>query len=86
MSRPFVVVGDKLSHGGSVVTGSGQTDIGGKPVARIGDKAVCVAHGPTTIVRGEATVVVDGNPVARDGDRTACGATLIASQGTTGIG
>ena len=56
MSRPFVVVGDKLSHGGSVVTGSGQTDIGGKPVARIGDKAVCVAHGPTTIVSGDATV------------------------------
>lgn len=85
MSRPFVVVGDKLSHGGTVVSGAAETDIGGKPVARIGDKAVCAAHGPTTIVSGDATVIIDGNRVARDGDRTGCGATLIASQATTGI-
>lgn len=86
MAQPFIVVGDKLSHGGSVVTGSGETDIDGKPVSRIGDKAVCVVHGATTIVSGDATVIVDGNPVARHGDRTDCGATLIASQATTGIG
>ncbi|KAB7769656.1 PAAR domain-containing protein [Xanthomonas maliensis] len=86
MSRPFIVVGDKLDHGGSVVAGSGETDINGKPVARIGDKVVCRRHGNTTIVSGDATVVIDGNPVARHGDKTACGGTLISSQGATGIG
>ncbi|HIE1098838.1 MULTISPECIES: PAAR domain-containing protein [Stenotrophomonas] len=85
MARPFIVVGDKLSHGGSVVAGTGQTDINGKAVARVGDGAVCAVHGATTIVSGDATVLVDGQPVARDGDRTACGATLMASQATTGL-
>ncbi|MGW9229209.1 PAAR domain-containing protein [Streptomyces niveus] len=37
------------------------------------------------MVSGDATVVIDGQPVARDGDRTACGATLMASQATTGL-
>ncbi|KAF1016768.1 MAG: putative deoxyribonuclease RhsB [Stenotrophomonas maltophilia] len=86
MARPFIVVGDKLSHGGSVLAGSSQTNISGKQVARVGRRAVCAAHGPTTIVSGDATVVVDDQPVARDGDRTACGATLVATQATTGLG
>lgn len=85
MSRPFIVVGDRINHGGSVVSGSGQTDIGGKAVARVGDRVVCSKHGQTTIVSGDASVIIDGNPVARDGDKTACGATLIAGQSTTGL-
>ena len=85
MARPFIVVGDKLSHDGSVVAGTGQTDINGKAVARVGDRAACAMHGSTTIVSGDATVIIDGQPVARDGDRTACGATLVASQAVTGL-
>jgi len=83
MTRPFIVVGDKLSHGGSVIAGTGQTDINGKAVARVGDRATCAIHGSTTIVSRDATVIIDGQPVARDGDRTACGATLVASQAMT---
>ena len=86
MARPFIVVGDKLSHGGSVVSGTGQTDVNGKAVSRIGDRAICAVHGPTSIISGDATVVIDGQPVARDGDRTACGATLLATQSSTGLG
>ncbi len=85
MSRPFILVGDRITHGGSVVSGSGQTDVNGKPVARIGDRVVCSKHGQTSIVSGDTSVVIDGSPVARDGDKTACGATLIASQSTTGF-
>ncbi|WMJ69527.1 PAAR domain-containing protein [Stenotrophomonas sp. 24(2023)] len=85
MARPFIVVGDRLSHGGSVLAGSSQSDINGKQVARVGDRAVCVMHGPTTIVSGDASVVIDGQPVARDGDQTGCGATLVASQTATGL-
>ncbi|WP_066098583.1 PAAR domain-containing protein [Xanthomonas massiliensis] len=86
MSRPFIVVGDRIDHGGSVVSGSPQTDIAGKPVARIGDKVSCSRHGSTEIVSGDASVVIDGKPVARHGDKTACGATLVAGQSSTGIG
>ena len=85
MARPFIVVGDKLSHGGSVVSGAAQTDIAGKPMSRIGDRAVCSVHGATTIVSGDATVIIDGQAAAREGDRTACGATLHSSQNTTGL-
>ena len=86
MARPFIVVGDKLSHGGSVVSGAEHTDVAGKPVSRVTDRAVCAVHGPTTIVSGDATVIIDGQAVAREGDSTACGATLISSQTTTGLG
>lgn len=86
MSRPFIVVGDPLDHGGRVVSGSGETDIAGKPVARVGDKVVCSKHGSTEIVSGDATVVIDGRPVARHGDKTACGGTLISSQVHVSVG
>ena len=80
MSRPFIVVGDSLDHGGSVVGGSSETDVDGKAVARVGDRAICSKHGQTTIVSGDSGVVIDGSPVARHGDKTACGATLLSSQ------
>lgn len=83
MSRPVIVVGDRTSHGGVVITGSPFTDVGGKAVARIGDKVTCPqkGHGSvTTIVTGDLTAIIDGQPVARHGDKTACGATLISSQ------
>lgn len=83
MSRPIIVVGDRTSHGGVVISGSPFTDIEGKAVARIGDKVTCPQKGHggvTVIVTGDITNNIDGNPVARHGDKTACGATLFSSQ------
>ena len=83
MSRPVIVVGDRTSHGGVVLTGSPFSDVNGKGIARIGDKVTCPqkGHGSvTTIVTGDLTDMIDGSPVARHGDKTACGATLISSQ------
>lgn len=83
MSRPVIVVGDRTTHGGVVISGSPFTDVDGKAVARIGDKVTCPkkGHGSvTTIVTGDLTVIIDGQPVARHGDKTACGASLISSQ------
>ncbi|UIN21233.1 PAAR domain-containing protein [Herbaspirillum frisingense] len=85
MSQPVIVLGDKTSHGGTVVAASGLTMVGGKQVARIGDRVSCPTHGSTTITSGDPTTVVDGAPVARDGDKTSCGAVLIASQATTSV-
>ncbi|MBN6152744.1 PAAR domain-containing protein [Xanthomonas sp. AmX2] len=80
MARLFVVVGDALDGGGSVVSGSPFTDVDGRSVARIGDKAVCARHGMTVIATGDPTIVIDGQPVARQGDSCACGCKLISAQ------
>lgn len=86
MSRPLILVGDRIDHGGAVVSGASQTSVDGKSIARVGDRVVCSKHGPTVIVSGDSGTIVHGQPVARHGDKTACGATLIASQGETFIG
>jgi uncharacterized Zn-binding protein involved in type VI secretion len=77
-TRLWIVVGDALAGGGAVVSGSPFTSIDGKPVARIGDKAVCQLHGPTSIASGDPTTVIDGQPVARHGDKCACGCALLS--------
>jgi uncharacterized Zn-binding protein involved in type VI secretion len=83
MSGPLIVLGDKTSHGGAVIEASNQSDSGGVPIARMGDKTVCPKHGPNPIVSGDASLIIDGKPAARHGDKTACGASLIASQQAT---
>lgn len=84
MSRNAIVVGDRHSGGGSVVSGSSFADIHGKPIARVKDMAVCVKHkGPFAIVTGDPTLIVDGQPIARHGDYLACGCRLLSSQQNT---
>ena len=83
MGKPFILIGDKTSHGGVVVQGSPVSTVDGKPLARVGDQVTCPrrGHGGTTvIVSGDPTMIIDGMPAARHGDKCACGATLIASQ------
>lgn len=80
MARTLIVVGDALQAGGSVLTGSPQTDIEGRAVARIGDRVICARHGPGTILTGDATLVIDGQPVARHGDKASCGCALLAGK------
>jgi uncharacterized Zn-binding protein involved in type VI secretion len=84
----WIVLGDKTSHGGTVISASGFTSTGGIKVARVGDMTTCPrkGHGNCPIVSGDSTVIVDGQPIAREGDSTACGATLIASQAFTSVG
>ncbi|PWF49083.1 PAAR domain-containing protein [Massilia glaciei] len=85
MSKPLIVMGDKTTHGGTVIGADLTFDINGKYVARVGDMTVCpkckgtfpITAGPTDLVDGA------GNGYARHGDATACGARLISSQITT---
>jgi len=83
MAGPLIVLGDKTSHGGSVIEASPHSEAAAVPIARVGDKTVCPKHGPNPIVSGDSTLIVDGKPAARHGDKTACGASLIASQQAT---
>lgn len=83
MSGPLIRMGDKTSHGGTVIEASQHSDIDGIGIARMGDKATCPIHGSTQIASGDMTMIVDGKPAARHGDQAACGATLIAGQQTS---
>ena len=79
--RMLIVLGDKHSGGGSVINGSPNTDIDGKPIARVGDKAICPRHkGIFPIITGDNTLIIDGQAVARHGDKLACGCSLISGQ------
>lgn len=86
MTQPFIVIGDKTSHGGTVVGGTSTATTHGKQIARVGDKVTCPKCGSTTIATGDNSMIVMGQPVARHGDKTACGATLIAGQSVTTTG
>lgn len=72
-------VGDKTSHGGRVITGSKKRKVGGRFVARKGDKCTCPLHGTTVIVTVSAKMpYTDGRLTAHAGAKTGCGASLIA--------
>ena len=81
MTRMWAVVGDATSSGGRVITGSPFTEIEGKPVARVNDKATCPTHkGAFAIVDGDPTTIIDGQAVALHGSSLACGCKVLAVQ------
>ncbi len=86
MVRPFITIGDKTSHGGTVIGADFTCDINGKYLARVGDMVVCPkkgCRGIFPIVSGASDMISMGQAPARHGDKTACGATLISSQVVT---
>ncbi|RQT48203.1 PAAR domain-containing protein [Burkholderia cepacia] len=80
MTQPFIVLGDKHSHGGTVTSASTLSSVDGRGIARRNDTVTCPVHGPNHIVDGDDTMIVQGAGVARDGYKTACGAVLVASR------
>ncbi|WP_148716704.1 PAAR domain-containing protein [Chitinolyticbacter meiyuanensis] len=74
----FIVLGDKTSHGGTVVSAQSPMTFDGKPIATVGDMTVCpLCKGSFAIVQGGDNIALMGRQLARAGDKTACGATLI---------
>jgi uncharacterized Zn-binding protein involved in type VI secretion len=76
----FIVLGDRTSHGGVVISGDPTWTIDGQPVARVGDKVSCPRCKRTsTIVSSRFLTVIDlGKPAAFDQDVTDCGALLYS--------
>lgn len=70
-------LGDTGSHGGSIVTASGDTFANGRGVARVGDTYNCAFHGPNPITSGSSDTITNGQQTAHVGSTTACGATII---------
>lgn len=85
MGRALIVIGDKTSHGGTVISADMTFDIHGKYVARLGDMTVCPKCKGTFAITSAAEDLHDaaGHGYATHLDKTACGATLISSQVTT---
>ncbi|MYM26938.1 PAAR domain-containing protein [Duganella sp. CY15W] len=85
MNLPLIVIGDKTTHGGTVISADMTFDINGKCVARIGDMTVCPKCKGVFPIKSGAGDLVDGSGsgYARHLDSTACGAKLISSQITT---
>ncbi|QGZ41519.1 PAAR domain-containing protein [Pseudoduganella flava] len=82
--QPVIVMGDKTSHGGTVITCSSMSDTHGKGWARVGDKVACPrCKGIFPIAEGDSTLTDDGLPVAYHGCKVACGASLISGQLST---
>ncbi|WP_425929592.1 PAAR domain-containing protein [Pseudomonas sp. NyZ201] len=80
MSRPFIVLGDTSSHGGSVQSATTGFTVNGVAVAGHGDSFDCPVHGPVAIQAPGRGMRANGRTPARDGDTASCGACLIASQ------
>lgn len=59
--------------------------VGGLPVARVGDMALCVGP-PDVIAKGSTTVMAGGQPVARVGDSTVHGGTIVVGCPTVIVG
>jgi len=89
INRYFIRLGDKTTHGGTVVSAWGRDcgypdDILGIYVACIGDYVTCpLCKGTHQIVQGDSVAhrrTICGRVVASTADFTTCGAQLLASQ------
>ena len=76
-------LGDPMTHGAKVITGSTDKLSDSLPTARMGDTVYCPIHGVNRIVNVSSTVITDGKPTATVTSRAACGAVIIG--GSTNI-
>ncbi|MCO4864289.1 PAAR domain-containing protein [Cupriavidus sp. WGlv3] len=85
MITGLICVGDRTTHGGTVITGDATSIIGNRAMARAGDMTICPkCKGAFPILAGDGIITApNGVPYARHMDRTACGARLLASQDST---
>jgi uncharacterized Zn-binding protein involved in type VI secretion len=81
MSQGFVLLGDKTTHGGEVISASSTTIVQGKPVALVGDLVICPipGHGVNAIVEGCEDWSENGRALVVNGCRSVCGCQMISS-------
>ena len=78
--KGVIRLGDKTSHGGTVLSGDSSFKVLGKPIACEGDLVLCPkcrGYFPVHVKKSDR--VHHGKKVAYAGDKTACGASLISS-------
>ncbi|TBM29553.1 PAAR domain-containing protein [Hafnia paralvei] len=79
MMKKVVVIGDPISHGGSVISASSSIDISGKRAALFGDTVNCAKHGTNRIKQCDMSYDEEGKGIVVDGCQTECGAQVIAT-------
>ncbi|MCT8248194.1 PAAR domain-containing protein [Proteus vulgaris] len=81
MNKNIILLGDKTSHGGIVITATSDLIINGKKVAKVGDKVNCPkkGHGINSIIEGSSDFTCQGTALATEGCHTECGCYLISS-------
>ena len=80
--RKLIRLGDTTSHGGKVIsTRATHFNVGGIPVACVGDHCTCPisGHNGCTIVTGSPRHHINGVSVAFEDDVTSCGAKLVST-------
>jgi uncharacterized Zn-binding protein involved in type VI secretion len=77
----FVVLGDKTSHGGEVVSCTSNRTVNGKEVARLNDLVSCPRCNRTAKIISSRfpAITSNGVPLAFDRDMTDCGAEVYSS-------
>ncbi|WP_386687052.1 PAAR domain-containing protein [Lonepinella sp. MS14437] len=79
--RRAIIVGDKTTHGGTVIQGSYGMNIMGNAISLEGDMVECPrCNGVFPIIHGTQQMTDNGRGVALEGMKTACGAVLIGTQ------
>ena len=88
MSKGFVLLGDKTTHGGAVISASSTMIVNGKPVALVGDKVSCPIpeHGTNAIIEGAPEWSSDGQAIVVDGCKCQCGCQVISGAPDCAIG
>lgn len=80
MAKGFVLLGDKTTHGGTVISATSTMVVNGKKVALVGDKVSCPipGHGVNQIVEGSPEWSSDGKAIVVDGCKCQCGCQVIS--------
>lgn len=76
MTTAIARIGDSISHGGTITSGSPNWKCNGIAIARVTDTANCFVHGPVTITTGSPNYQCNGLAIARIGSLCSCGATI----------
>lgn len=81
MSRPAGHLASGTGHGGTIVEGSADVLVNGKPAIAVGHAAACPKHGKSTVATGKNDVLVNGALMARLKDRVLCAGPPKPGQG-----
>ncbi|WP_081609206.1 PAAR domain-containing protein [Pseudomonas sp. CBZ-4] len=87
MSQGLVLLGDKTTHGGEVISASSTTIVNGKRAALVGDEVRCPlpGHGVNRIVEGCPDWSEEGRAMVVNGCRSECGCQVISSAPDCGV-
>ena len=88
MTKGLVLLGDKTSHGGKIISASSSIIVNEKNTALVGDLVSCPipGHGTNPIVEGWPHRTFNGREVAVDGCKCQCGCTVISSAHNSTVG